>query len=99
MAWRGDDEHAVLVDSAFSLLDDLEGLPGRLLHGEVHHYIHTELADRARSLALHLSAALTLTSLLQKRLLRGSVVRVAEQAGHVGSAMAYNFRACDRSQG
>jgi hypothetical protein len=61
VVWRGDDEHAVLVDSAFSVLNDLEGLPGRLLHGEVHHYIHTELADRARSLALHLSAALTLT--------------------------------------
>jgi hypothetical protein len=37
-------------------------------------------------------------SLLQKRLLRGSVVWVAEQADGIGPAMAYNFLACDRDQ-
>lgn len=61
MGWPGDGEHAALLDSATCLLDDLQSLPGCLLHGEVHHYIHTEFAERAQSLGLHLSAALTLT--------------------------------------
>ena len=39
-----------------------------------------------------------LNSLLQRWLLRGCVVRAAEQADGIGSAMAYNFLACDRDQ-
>jgi transposase len=35
---------------------------------------------------------------LQKRLLEARLESVAEQAGGIGSAMAYNFRACDRDQ-
>jgi transposase len=35
---------------------------------------------------------------LQKRLLEARLDSVAEQAGGIGSAMAYNFRACDRDQ-
>ena len=35
-------------------------MPGSLLHGEVHHFIHTEFAERARSLGLYLSAAMAL---------------------------------------
>ncbi len=60
MRWQGDDEHAALLDSAIHLISDLLELPNRLMHGEVEYHIHTEFADRARSLALHLSAALTL---------------------------------------
>jgi hypothetical protein len=59
--WQGDVEHAALLDSATHLLDDLRELPNRLVHGEVVQHIHTEFAERARSLALHLSAGLTLT--------------------------------------
>jgi hypothetical protein len=59
--WPGVIEHTALVDSATYLLDDLQGLPGRLVHGDVHHAIHTDFAERARSLALYLSAALILT--------------------------------------
>jgi hypothetical protein len=41
---------------------------------------------------------LTIKSLLQKRLLEARLESVAEQADGIGSAMAYNFRACDRDQ-
>jgi transposase len=37
-------------------------------------------------------------SLLQKRLLEVWLEPAARQAGRIGSAMAYNFRACDRDQ-
>jgi hypothetical protein len=37
-------------------------------------------------------------SLLRKRLLRRPLEPAAEQADGVGSAMAYNFRVCDRDQ-
>jgi transposase len=41
---------------------------------------------------------LTRTSLLQKRLLEARLWPAAEQADGIGSAMAYNFRTCDRDQ-
>jgi transposase len=41
---------------------------------------------------------LTIKSLLQKRLLGGRLKPAAEQAVGIGSAMTYNFRACDRDQ-
>jgi transposase len=41
---------------------------------------------------------LTRTSLLQKRLLEVRLEPAVRQASRIGSAMAYNFRACDRDQ-
>src|SRR5215213_9599067 len=43
-------------------------------------------------------ALVTRMSLLRKRLLRRPLEPAAEQADGVGSAMAYNFRVCDRDQ-
>jgi hypothetical protein len=54
--------------------------------------------QRPEVLAPGTPAARSYTSSLQKWLLSGSVVQVAEQAAGVGSAMAYNFLACDRDQ-
>jgi hypothetical protein len=44
------------------------------------------------------NAWLTRNRLLRKRLLEARLEPAAEQADCVGSAMAYNFLACDRDQ-
>lgn len=58
--WPGSAEHAALIASARTLLDELGNLEARLIRKDVHHVIHSDFADRARSLAVTLRSALDL---------------------------------------
>jgi transposase len=58
----------------------------------------TRVAATTRYPAPGADDPLTRASLLRKRLLWGPLRQAAEQADGIGSAMAYNFLACDRDQ-
>ena len=61
MTWAGADEHPQLLGYATALTHEAMGLRHRLEHqNQTEHAQHGELADRARDLALHLDAAMTL---------------------------------------
>lgn len=60
--WLGSAEHEALLASAENLLNELTTLEARLVRKQVHHVIHSDFADRARSLARSLRSALDLAS-------------------------------------
>lgn len=59
-AWPGSTEHAALIESAQTLINELMRLEDSLVRQDVHHVIHTDFANRGRSLALTLRSALDL---------------------------------------
>lgn len=58
MNWQGHIEHEVLFSTAMELSDELSGMAGRLLHEGTHHVIHSDMADRCRSLSLYIDSAI-----------------------------------------
>jgi hypothetical protein len=58
MTWPGRTEHAALYAVATDLIATLEGIRGRLRHGDTHYVFHSDAADRCRSLSFYLSSAL-----------------------------------------
>ena len=54
------EEHGALVDASVQLVDILHELPDRLDHGDVQNMLHSQFADRARALALHLDGVMVL---------------------------------------
>lgn len=58
MTWPGYAEHAALHSVATDLIAALDGLRGRLRHGDTHYVFHSDAADRCGSLGFYLSSAL-----------------------------------------
>jgi len=62
VTWVGATEHDALLSTAECLVDELRGLRGRLQHANDTEYAqHSDFANRARSLADYLNAAILLT--------------------------------------
>jgi hypothetical protein len=57
MTWQGAVEHESLYVTAGLLIKQLKGLPTGLQHGSAQHMIHTDAAERCRSLGLTIESA------------------------------------------
>lgn len=59
--WQGSADHRALIASAEALVGDLDRLEALLVRKEIYHLVHTDFANRSRSLAVTLRSALDLT--------------------------------------
>lgn len=57
MTWQGAVEHEALLLTARSMIKLLKGLPAELRHGSTQHIIHTDAAERCRSLGITIASA------------------------------------------